>query len=511
MADKENILVVDDEPSIRKYLQTLLEVDGYGVEAVSSGKEALERIGTGERPDYIVLDVLMPEMDGLETLRQLMQIDRTLNVIMLSCSNEVTTVVEAIRIGALDYLTKPFEKPELDAAFLKCRQKKELRSENKSLREYCEALTEDLSFLAASPQMLKIRQQVLQIAPVDVPVFISGESGVGKEVIARMIHLRSTRRVQPFIKVNCAALPGELLESELFGYEQGAFTGAVRAKPGKFELANKGTIFLDEIAEMSPHLQAKLLHVLQDGQFSRLGARAVVNVDVRVLAATNVDVKDAMRSGRFREDLYYRLNVLSIHIPPLRERTTEIPLLFRHFLAKYSEKYAKPAFARSGAALPVARQFARTRELREALRDFGRRRRQFPRTPGNDRPATSHRSARRNSSAKGTGTEGPGSRIERRSGDGSHRRRTRENELVPQRRGAHVGYQLQGAAVQNAAIQSRFWTWRAFGGGESCARSSRKGSDGERIGSERFSSCDSRIVVPSTQIDEINKRLPSPG
>jgi two-component system response regulator AtoC len=372
MADKENILVVDDEPSIRKYLQTLLEVDGFGVEAVASGKEALERIGTGERPDYIVLDVLMPEMDGLETLRQLMQIDRTLNVIMLSCSNEVTTVVEAIRIGALDYLTKPFEKPELDAAFLKCRQKKELRSENKSLREYCEALTEDLSFLAASPQMLKIRQQVLQIAPVDVPVFISGESGVGKEVIARMIHLRSTRRVQPFIKVNCAALPGELLESELFGYEQGAFTGAVRAKPGKFELANKGTIFLDEIAEMSPHLQAKLLHVLQDGQFSRLGARAVVNVDVRVLAATNVDVKDAMRSGRFREDLYYRLNVLSIHIPPLRERTTEIPLLFRHFLAKYSEKYAKPAPDPSKHLLEAALRYPWPGNLRE-LENFVKR------------------------------------------------------------------------------------------------------------------------------------------
>jgi len=372
MADKESILVVDDEPSIRKYLQTLLEVDGYNVGAVSSGKEALERIGGGERPDYIVLDVLMPEMDGLETLRQLMQVDRSLNVIMLSCSNEVTTVVEAIRIGALDYLTKPFEKPELDAAFLKCRQKKELRSENKSLREYCEALTEDLSFLAASPQMLKIRQQVLQIAPVDVPVFISGESGVGKEVIARMIHLRSTRRVQPFIKVNCAALPGELLESELFGYEQGAFTGAVRAKPGKFELANKGTIFLDEIAEMSPHLQAKLLHVLQDGQFSRLGARAVVNVDVRVLAATNVDVKDAMRSGRFREDLYYRLNVLSIHIPPLRERTTEIPLLFRHFLAKYSEKYAKPAPDPSKHLLEAALRYPWPGNLRE-LENFVKR------------------------------------------------------------------------------------------------------------------------------------------
>jgi two-component system NtrC family response regulator len=160
----------------------------------------------------------MPEMDGLETLNQMMQIDRRLNVIMLSCSNEVNTVVEAIRIGALDYLTKPFEKAELDAAFLKCRQKQALRSENQALREYCETITEDISFLASSPQMLKIRQQILQIAPVDVPIFISGESGVGKEVVARMIHLRSTRRQQPFIKVNCAALPGELLESELFGY-----------------------------------------------------------------------------------------------------------------------------------------------------------------------------------------------------------------------------------------------------------------------------------------------------
>lgn len=372
MAEKEKILVIDDEPSIRKYLQTLLEVDGFEVATVASGREALERVGSGERPDFVILDVLMPEMDGLETLRQLMQVDRSLNVIMLSCSNEVGTVVDAIRIGAVDYLTKPFEKPELDAAMLKCRQKKELRSENQALRDYCEQLTEDLSFLAASPQMLKIRQQILQIAPVDVPVFISGESGVGKEVVARMIHLRSTRRQQAFVKVNCAALPGELLESELFGYEQGAFTGAVRAKPGKFEIANRGTIFLDEIAEMSTHLQAKLLHVLQDGQYSRLGARAVVQVDVRVLAATNVAVQEAMRSGKFREDLYYRLNVLSIHIPPLRERTAEIPLLFRHFLVKYSEKYQKPAPEPSSHLLEAALRYPWPGNLRE-LENFVKR------------------------------------------------------------------------------------------------------------------------------------------
>ena len=254
MAQQEKIMVVDDEPSIRKYLQTLLEVEGFDVEAVGSGREAIEKVSGGERPDFIILDVLMPELGGIDTLKELLQIDRSLNVIMLSCSNEVGTVVEAIRIGAHDYLTKPFEKSELDAAMLKSRQKKQLATENRALRDYCDQVTEDLSFLAASPQMVRIRQQILQIAPVDVPVFVCGESGVGKEVVARMIHLRSKRRNQAFIKVNCAALPGELLESELFGFEQGAFTGAVRAKPGKFEMANKGTIFLDEIAEMSPHL-----------------------------------------------------------------------------------------------------------------------------------------------------------------------------------------------------------------------------------------------------------------
>jgi two-component system response regulator AtoC len=372
MADKDRILVVDDEPSIRKYLQTLLQIDGHEVTTVTSGGEALEHISQGERPDLVILDVLMPEMDGVETLRQLMQMDRTLNVIMLSCSNEVGTVVEAIRLGATDYLTKPFEKSELDAAMLKCQQKRDLRAENEALREYCEHLTEDLSFLAASPQMVKIRQQILQIAPVDVPVFIQGESGVGKEVVARMVHMRSPRAHQAFIKVNCAALPNELLESELFGYEQGAFTGALRAKPGKFEMANKGTIFLDEIAEMNPSLQAKLLHVLQDHQFSRLGGRGLVHCDVRVLAATNINVRDAISSGRFREDLYYRLNVFSIHVPPLRERAREIPLLFRHFLDKYSEKYKKSALAPSAHLMEAAMRYPWPGNLRE-LENFVKR------------------------------------------------------------------------------------------------------------------------------------------
>jgi two-component system response regulator AtoC len=372
MASKEKILVVDDEPSIRKYLQTLLEVEGFDVETVSSGKEAIEKVNGGERPEFIILDVLMPELNGIETLKELLKIDRTLNIIMLSCSNEVGTVVEAIRIGAHDYLTKPFEKSELDAAMLKSRKKKQLVTENQALKDYCDQVTEDLSFLAASPQMIRIRQQILQIAPVDVPVFICGESGVGKEVVARMIHLRSKRRNQPFVKVNCAALPGELLESELFGFEQGAFTGAVRSKPGKFENANKGTIFLDEIAEMSTHLQAKLLHVLQDHQYSRLGGRHMVDTDVRVLAATNVDVHEAMKTGRFREDLYYRLNVLSILVPPLRERLVEIPLLFRHFLEQYSEKFGKTPQGPSKYLMDAAVNYPWPGNLRE-LENFVKR------------------------------------------------------------------------------------------------------------------------------------------
>lgn len=370
--EKESILVVDDEPSIRKYLRTLLEVEGYAIEAVGSGKEALERLTGEPKPDLVLLDVLMPEMDGLETLRNMMRAHPGLNVIMLSCLNEVSTVVEAIRLGAQDYLTKPFEKAELDAALLKCRQKQRLQAENEELREHCDQLTEDLSFLVASPQMVKIRQQAIQIAPVDVPVFIYGESGVGKEVVARMIHLRSERRTQPFVKVNCAALPGELLESELFGYDQGAFTGAVRSKPGKFEIADKGTIFLDEIAEMSPHLQAKLLHVLQDNQYSRLGGRTTIQVDVRVLAATNAEVQEAIHSGRFREDLYYRLSVLSLHIPPLRDRTIEIPLLFRHFLNKYNEKFRKNAPEPPAHLLEAATRYRWPGNLRE-LENFVKR------------------------------------------------------------------------------------------------------------------------------------------
>jgi DNA-binding NtrC family response regulator len=281
----------------------------------------------------------MPEMDGLETLKRLRSMDRELPIIMLSCIGETRTIVETIRTGANDYLNKPFEEAELEIAILKALDRKKLVEENKRLREQNQQLSEGYQFIASNPKMLRIKDLVRQIANTDVSVFIQGESGVGKEIIAREIHEGSSRRDKPFVKVNCAALPSELLESELFGYERGAFTGAFRLKQGKFELANYGTLFLDEIGDMAPSLQAKLLHVLQDNEYSRLGGKKNVIVDVRVLAATNKNLEEAMRDGKFREDLYYRLNVVSIVLPPLRERKEEIPLLCDHFLRRYNKKY----------------------------------------------------------------------------------------------------------------------------------------------------------------------------
>lgn len=334
-----SILVVDDEEGIRNYLKTLLKLKGYDVSTVSSGSEAIEYFNSNPAPSLVLMDILMPEVDGLETLKRLRKSEKELPVIMLSCIGETRTIVEAMRSGATDYLNKPFEEAELEIAILKALDRKKLVEENKMLREQNNQLSEDYRFVASNAKMVRIKELVNQIANTDVTVFIQGESGVGKEIVAREIHRGSTRKDKPFVKVNCAALPSELLESELFGYERGAFTGAFRLKQGKFELANFGTLFLDEIGDMAPVLQAKLLHVLQDNEYSRLGGKKNVVVDVRILAATNQNLEEAMQEGRFREDLYYRLNVVNITIPPLRERREEIPLLCEHFLRKHNRKY----------------------------------------------------------------------------------------------------------------------------------------------------------------------------
>ncbi|MBZ5626361.1 MAG: sigma-54 dependent transcriptional regulator, partial [Acidobacteriia bacterium] len=341
--------MVDDEPSMLGYMRTLLEVDAHRVETARSGAEALQRLRRDPVPNVVLLDLLMPGLDGLRTLEQLRAINPGLKVVMLSCVSDTRKVVEAMRLGAQDYLTKPFNKAELDAVLRHCLQPVSVDAESVE-RTDIEEVGDDLCFIAATEQMRSIRAQVNQVARVDVPVLILGESGTGKEVIARLIHKSSTRAHRMFMKVNCAAMPADLLESELFGYEPGAFTGAVRSKPGKFELCNKGTILLDEIGEMPPALQAKLLHVLQDQTFSRLGGRTTIEVDVRILAATNIDVKAAIADRRLREDLYYRLNAFTISIPPLRERKTAIPLMLKTFMTRISERYARDP-------LPFSQQF----------------------------------------------------------------------------------------------------------------------------------------------------------
>jgi len=367
MSNAANILLVDDEPGMLRYIRTLLEVDEYKVETASSGEEAVGRVQKGLQPDLVLLDVLMPGIDGLQTLEQLRQLQPSVKVVMLSCVNDTRKVVQAMRLGAHDYLTKPFQKAELDVVIDQC-----LGATQQTYAGEVEELCDDVFFVAASPAMRKIRSQAALVANVDIPVLLLGESGTGKEVLARLIHKLSQRAHRTFLKVNCAAVPGDLLESELFGYEAGAFTGATHPKPGKFEICNKGTILLDEIGEMPPLLQAKLLHVLQDQQFSRLGSRSVIKVDVRILAATNINIPEALATKRLREDLYYRLNAFTLQIPPLRERKEEVPILLKHFMSRMSERFARSPLPLTQVLLGACQEYAWPGNLRE-LSNFVKR------------------------------------------------------------------------------------------------------------------------------------------
>jgi two-component system, NtrC family, response regulator AtoC len=360
MSDKAKILLVDDEPGMLRYIKTLLEVDDHHVATASTGEEALEAVQKGLDPDLVLLDLLMPGIDGLETLENLRKLRPTAKVVMLSCVNDTKKVVQAIRLGATDYITKPFQKAELDNVIDQC-----LGTNQQNYSSEVEELGDETFFVAASANMRKLRSQAALVANVDIPVLMLGESGTGKEVMARLIHKLSPRAHRTFLKVNCAAVPADLLESELFGFEAGAFTGATHAKPGKFELCNKGTILLDEIGEMPPTLQAKLLHVLQDQQFSRLGSRSVIKVDVRILAATNINIPEALASRRLREDLYYRLNAFTLQIPPLRERKEEIPILLKHFMTRLSEQYARPPLPLSPELLLACANYPWPGNLRE--------------------------------------------------------------------------------------------------------------------------------------------------
>jgi two-component system response regulator AtoC len=374
------IALVDDDPAFAAYLATLLGSRGYEVRTHASGTDLLESLARpGWAPDVVLLDVLMPGMDGLETLRAARQSHPAVQVIMLSGSQVPATIVDAVRLGAVDYVVKP-DDPEglgeaaLEAAIRSAVEKVNLTSEVARLRAQ---VTEDPDggqpCWGSGEAMRRVLTMVERVADSDVSVLLSGESGVGKEVIARELHRQSTRRTRPFVKVNCAALPAELLESELFGHERGAFTGAQQSRIGKFEFATGGTILLDEIGEMPLPLQAKLLHVLQDREFARLGSNRPVAVDVRVIAATNRDLEQMIRQGTFREDLYYRLQVIEIRVPPLRMRQDEILPLVEFFLLRYASRYGRPAIRPSAALRDALRGYAwpgNVRELENLIKRF---------------------------------------------------------------------------------------------------------------------------------------------
>jgi len=337
---KRTILVVEDDQDTRQYLLRFLNSRGYTAEGVESGEAAFSRLAAGFNPNVILLDLLLPGVSGREVLARWKDQDASTPVIVLSGMGDITSVVAAMKMGASDYLVKPFEEEELELAIENVLEKQTLKNELKTLQQKLDQSSGDGNDAASvNPKMLRIYEVAKQVADTDVPVLILGESGVGKEVLAKFIHQQSNRRDKPFIKVNCAALPNDLLESELFGYERGAFTGALTEKPGKFELADKGIILLDEIGEMSSHLQAKLLHVLQDGEFSRLGGKRSIRSDCRILASTNRKIADVVSRGEFREDLYYRINVIQIEIPPLRERRDDIPLLCNALFKKFRDRY----------------------------------------------------------------------------------------------------------------------------------------------------------------------------
>jgi DNA-binding NtrC family response regulator len=332
----KRILIVDDELSVRESLKLILQ-DQYKILLANDAKEALV-LFERETPHLVLLDIILPEMDGITVLKRIREVDATVPVIMLTATRMVKTAVEAMKLGATDYLSKPFEIEELKLIIEKAITAKDLEQEVKYLRSEITRRYSFKSIIGKSREMQEVYAKIEQIADTRTTVLITGESGTGKELVARALHYNSTRKEKPFIAINCAALPETLIESELFGHERGAFTDAQVRKVGQFELADNGTLFLDEVADLSLATQAKLLRVLQEKEFTRVGGTRTIRVDVRLIAATNKNLDQALKQGSLREDLYYRINVVPIHLPPLRERKEDLPLLVNHFLTKKAEE-----------------------------------------------------------------------------------------------------------------------------------------------------------------------------
>ena len=363
---KHRILVIDDEAAIRDSLRMILEYDGYECLPAPGGEEGLARIAA-DAPDMVFLDVKMPGMDGLEVLRRIRHLDETLPVVMISGHGTVSTAVEATRLGAFDFLEKPLSTERVTVTIRNALDQRRLRRENRNWRQAAEVRDR---MIGGSRALGVVSEAVQRAAPVRSAVLIQGESGVGKELVARAIHRASPRSREAFVQVNCAAIPDDLIESELFGHEKGSFTGATQKQIGKFEQADRGTIFLDEVGDMSLKTQAKVLRVLQEGEVERLGSARTIKVDVRVLAATNKDLARAIDTGEFREDLFFRLSVIPIGVPPLRERPEDVPPLVEHFAALFArENNLRPRTFTADALDALGAQHWRgnVRELRNSV------------------------------------------------------------------------------------------------------------------------------------------------
>jgi len=365
----ERVLIVEDDAAARAGLVQLVTSWGFTAESAGDGQEALEKV-TSFRPAIVISDLVMPRMDGLALLRALRRDGADVTTLLLTAQGSVETAVEAMKDGAYDYLTKPIDIPRLKILLEKIVERLGTLRENKALRRQLREQGMFGSMVGNSPQMRKIYQVIEQAAPTAASMLISGESGTGKELVAQTIHQLSPRATFPFVAINCAAIPDTLLESEIFGHEKGAFTGAAERRAGCFELADRGTLFLDEIGEMTPGTQVKLLRVLQERRFRRLGGQAEHSVDVRVIAATNVDPVEAVKHGKLRDDLYYRLNVFSLTVPPLRERKDDLPLLVQAFIAEFNARNHKSIAGVDRAAMRLLERHdwpGNVRELRNAI------------------------------------------------------------------------------------------------------------------------------------------------
>jgi DNA-binding NtrC family response regulator len=368
-AVSERVLIVEDEPAARVGLEQLVKSWGFLAESAADGEEALEKITTF-RPAIVITDLVMPRLDGLGLLRALQQQGADVTTLILTAQGTVETAVEAMKEGAYDYVTKPVDVQRLKVLLDKVVQRLETVREVKSLRRQLRESGTFGTMIGASPEMRKIYQVMEQAAPTGAAVLITGESGTGKELVAQTIHQLSPRASFPFVAINCAAIPETLLESEIFGHEKGAFTGAADRRQGCFELADRGTLFLDEIGEMTPTTQVKLLRVLQEQKFRRVGGRTEQSVDVRVIAATNIDPLEAVQKGKLREDLYYRLNVFAMRLPPLRERKEDLPLLIQSFINEFNGRNQRSIAGIDQQAMRMLEQYAwpgNVRELRNVI------------------------------------------------------------------------------------------------------------------------------------------------